>query len=84
MPHSFSSKILDIWLCLQMKHVQAHPEARSYRVKTIPSYPNLCFIFGKETSDGRYTRLAQAFDPSPAETVRMIGKLPFCIVFEIR
>jgi virulence-associated protein VapD len=57
----------DIW----NTYIQAHPEARSYRVKTIPSYPNLCFIFGKETSDGRYTRLAQAFDPSPAETVRM-------------
>ncbi|KAG7572100.1 Myb/SANT-like domain [Arabidopsis suecica] len=53
-------------------YIQAHPEARSYRVKTIPSYPNLCFIFGKETSDGRYTRLAQAFDPIPAETVQMI------------
>ncbi|EOA28611.1 hypothetical protein CARUB_v10024832mg [Capsella rubella] len=54
------------------KRDMAHPEARSYRVKTIPSYPNLCFIFGKETSDGRYTRLAQSFDPSPAENVRMI------------
>lgn len=66
-----------------MKCAQAHPEARSYRVKTIPSYPNLCFIFGKETSDGRYTRLAQAFDPSPAETVLMIGKLLYSVVFEI-
>ncbi|ESQ46521.1 hypothetical protein EUTSA_v10000052mg [Eutrema salsugineum] len=53
-------------------YIQAHPEARSYRVKTISTYPNLCFIFGKEMSDGRYTRLAQAFDPSPAETVLMI------------
>ncbi|XP_010417250.1 PREDICTED: L10-interacting MYB domain-containing protein-like isoform X1 [Camelina sativa] len=53
-------------------YIQAHPEARSYRVKTIPSYPNLCFIFGKEMSDGRYTRLAQAFDPSPAETALLI------------
>ncbi|CAA7032961.1 unnamed protein product [Microthlaspi erraticum] len=53
-------------------YIQAHPEARSYRVKTIPSYPNLCFIFGKEVADGRYTRLAQAADHSPAETMRMI------------
>lgn len=63
-----------------MKRVQGHPEARPYRVKTIPIYPNLCFIFGKQMSDGRYTRLAQAFDPTPAETVRIIGKLLF--IFE--
>ncbi|KAJ4900858.1 Uncharacterized protein Rs2_14809 [Raphanus sativus] len=49
----------------------AHPEARAYRVKTIPIYPNLCFTFGKEVSDERYTRLAQAFDPTPAETLRI-------------
>lgn len=67
-----------------MEHVQAHPEARSYRVKTIPSYPNLCFIFGKEMSDGRYTRLAQAFDPSSAEPVLMIGKLLYSMVFEVQ
>ncbi|CAG7907160.1 unnamed protein product [Brassica rapa] len=52
-------------------YIKGHPEARPYRVKTIPIYPNLCFIFGKEVSDGRYTRLAQAFDPTPAETVRI-------------
>lgn len=63
-----------------MKRVQGHPEARPYRVKTIPIYPNLCFIFGKEVSDGRYTRLAQAFDPTPAETVRITGKEVFLCV----
>ncbi|KAJ4872642.1 Uncharacterized protein Rs2_45690 [Raphanus sativus] len=58
-----------LWLVVEV--LQAHLEARAYRVKTIPIYPNLCFIFGKEVSDERYTRLAQAFDPTPAETLRI-------------
>ncbi|CAL9233942.1 unnamed protein product [Arabidopsis halleri] len=63
----------DTWnTYIQACHIIFFLRSQSYRVKTIPSYPNLCFIFGKETSDGRYTRLAQAFDPIPAETVQMI------------
>ncbi|KAF3577412.1 hypothetical protein DY000_02034382 [Brassica cretica] len=33
-------------------YIKGHPEARPYRVKTIPIYPNLCFIFESESEDG--------------------------------
>ncbi|KAF8400481.1 hypothetical protein HHK36_013779 [Tetracentron sinense] len=43
-------------------YTKAHPDARSYRVKTVPSYNKLCVIYGKESSDGRYNRLARNID----------------------
>ncbi|XP_010548574.1 PREDICTED: L10-interacting MYB domain-containing protein [Tarenaya hassleriana] len=54
-------------------YIQAHPEARSYRVKMVPSYQKMCLIFGKEMPDRRYTHLAQAFEPNIAEAVTMTG-----------
>lgn len=42
-----------------MKYMQSHPDARSYRVKTVPSYHKLRVIFELEIGDGRYNRLAQ-------------------------
>lgn len=43
--------------------MQNHPDARSYRVKTIPGYNKLRVIFEEETYDGRYSRLACNSDP---------------------
>lgn len=42
--------------------MQAHPEARSYRVKTVPSYHKLCIIYGEDPFDGRYINLAGNLD----------------------
>ncbi|KAF3446171.1 hypothetical protein FNV43_RR11350 [Rhamnella rubrinervis] len=44
-------------------YTKAHPDARSYRVKTVPGYHKLCIIFGEESSDGRYNQLARNADP---------------------
>ncbi|KAJ8751788.1 hypothetical protein K2173_025974 [Erythroxylum novogranatense] len=49
-------------------YTKAHPDARSYRVKTVPSYQKLCIIFGQEICDGRYSRLAQG--------VGLYGEIP--------
>lgn len=38
--------------------MQAHPEARSLRVKTLPDYGKLCIIFGAKGTDTRYLYLA--------------------------
>lgn len=48
--------------------MQVRPDARSYRVKTVPGFHKLCIIFGEEHSDGRYGRLARDVDP--------VGELP--------
>ncbi|KAJ4952155.1 hypothetical protein NE237_028987 [Protea cynaroides] len=34
-------------------YLKAHPEARSYRTKTVPNYNDLCVIYGHPTIDGR-------------------------------
>ncbi|PON85084.1 Myb/SANT-like domain containing protein [Trema orientale] len=44
-------------------YIQVHPDARCYRVKTIPGFHKLCVIFGEEHSDGRYSRLARDAEP---------------------
>lgn len=56
-----------------MKCMQSHPDARSYRVKTVPSYHKLCVIFGQESCDGRYNRLAQNVGTDGDVTVLMTG-----------
>ncbi|KAJ0029852.1 hypothetical protein Pint_12524 [Pistacia integerrima] len=53
--------------------MQEHPDARSYRVKTVPSYLKLCVIFGEEIYDGRYNRLAQNIDSNCEIPVLMTG-----------
>ncbi|XP_008220650.1 PREDICTED: L10-interacting MYB domain-containing protein [Prunus mume] len=55
-------------------YVKNHPDARQYRVKTVPGYNKLCVIFGEENSDGRYSRLACNSDPC--------GELPFLMTGE--
>ncbi|XP_017983022.1 PREDICTED: L10-interacting MYB domain-containing protein isoform X1 [Theobroma cacao] len=54
-------------------YIKSHPDARSYRVKTVPSYHKLCVIFGQESCDGRYNRLAQNVGTDGDVTVLMTG-----------
>lgn len=45
-------------------YLKVHPDARSYRVKMVPSYHKLCIIYGQERSDQRYSCLARNADPN--------------------
>lgn len=54
-------------------YTTAHPDTRSYRVKTVPSYHKLCIIYGQDTSDGKYSRLARNVDPDGEVPLLMIG-----------
>ncbi|KAK3211208.1 hypothetical protein Dsin_015914 [Dipteronia sinensis] len=54
-------------------YTKEHPDTRSYRVKTVPSYHKLCVIFGEEMSDGRYNRLAQNIDFNCEMPILMTG-----------
>lgn len=40
-------------------YIETHPDARSYRVKTMPNYHKLCTIYGQSSSEGRYSHLAR-------------------------
>lgn len=55
-------------------YTKAHPEARSLRVKTLPSYYKLCIIFGEESSDTRYIHLAHNADPISELPMLMTGE----------
>ncbi|KAA8525642.1 hypothetical protein F0562_007476 [Nyssa sinensis] len=55
-------------------YIKAHPDARSYRVKTVPSYQKLCVIYGQDNSDGRYSRLARNVEPDSEFPLLMIGE----------
>ncbi|GAV80076.1 Myb_DNA-bind_3 domain-containing protein [Cephalotus follicularis] len=55
-------------------YIEEHPDARSYRVKTVPSYHKLCVIFGEESSDRRFNRLSFDADPTGEIPVLMTGE----------
>lgn len=63
--------------------MQAHPEARSLRVKTLPDYWKLCVIFGAESSDARYVHLAHNADLS-SELPMYITGLFFTLLATLR
>ncbi|XP_035538979.1 L10-interacting MYB domain-containing protein isoform X2 [Juglans regia] len=60
--------------CVWDAYTKEHPDARSYRVKTLPSYHKLCAIFGEEHSDGRYSRLSRNEEPSGELPMLMTGE----------
>ncbi|XP_038682704.1 L10-interacting MYB domain-containing protein isoform X2 [Tripterygium wilfordii] len=35
------------------EYIKLHPDARSFRIKTIPYYNDLCLIYGKKTAEGK-------------------------------
>lgn len=55
-------------------YIKAHPDARSYRVKTVPSFHKLCVIYGQENYDGRYSRLARNVGSLSEIPVLMTGE----------
>ncbi|OVA18483.1 Myb/SANT-like domain [Macleaya cordata] len=44
----------DVW----DNYLKAHPEAQTFKTKTIPNYNDLCVIYGNETVNGRYNALS--------------------------
>ncbi|MBA0807037.1 hypothetical protein Gohar_022867 [Gossypium harknessii] len=52
-------------------YIKSHPDARSYRVKTVPSYHKLRVIFGQENCEVRYNRLTQKVGSDDDSTVLM-------------
>ncbi|XP_012446060.1 uncharacterized protein LOC105769755 isoform X1 [Gossypium raimondii] len=52
-------------------YIKSHPDARSYRVKTVPSYHKLRVIFGQENCEVRYNRLTQKVGTDDDSTVLM-------------
>ncbi|KAL8521813.1 hypothetical protein ACS0TY_012106 [Phlomoides rotata] len=43
-------------------YIKAHPDARSYRVKTVPCYHKLCVIYGQDKFDGSSSHLLDSID----------------------
>ncbi|KAK6137121.1 hypothetical protein DH2020_029130 [Rehmannia glutinosa] len=54
-------------------YIKAHPDARSYRVKTVPCYHKLCVIYGQDKFDGSYSRLADSIDSAIGTSFMKIG-----------
>ncbi|XVE97320.1 hypothetical protein REPUB_Repub03eG0009500 [Reevesia pubescens] len=43
-------------------YIKAHPDARSYKTKTVLNFNDLCLIYGYTTADGRYSRSSHDLD----------------------
>ncbi|KAL0323963.1 UNVERIFIED_CONTAM: hypothetical protein Scaly_2363400 [Sesamum calycinum] len=54
-------------------YIKAHPDARSYRVKTVPCYHKLCIIYGQDKFDASYSRLVGVLDPAVGTFCMKIG-----------
>ncbi|KAL0330883.1 UNVERIFIED_CONTAM: hypothetical protein Sangu_1633800 [Sesamum angustifolium] len=54
-------------------YIKAHPDARSYRVKTVPCYHKLCVIYGQDKFDASYSRLVGVLDPAVGTFCMKIG-----------
>lgn len=44
------------------EYLQAHPDARSYKTKSVQNFSDLCLIYGYTTADGRYSRSSHDVD----------------------
>lgn len=58
-------------------YMQVHPDARSYRVKSVLSSHKLCIIYGQDKFDGSYSRLLDSVDPATGTSCMKIGTLSF-------
>ncbi|KAL2489932.1 hypothetical protein Fot_43224 [Forsythia ovata] len=50
--------------CVWDAYIKAHPDARSYRVKTVPCYHKLCVIYRQDKLEGVYSSLADSISPT--------------------
>ncbi|KAI3966669.1 hypothetical protein MKW92_014092 [Papaver armeniacum] len=54
-------------------YLKLHPEARSYRTKTLPNYSNLGVVYGCEPATGRLNQLDQIHDSKDQEVKNEVG-----------
>ncbi|XP_042505006.1 uncharacterized protein LOC122081790 isoform X3 [Macadamia integrifolia] len=56
-------------------YLKIHPEARSYRTKTVLNYKDLCIIYGNETANGTVNRLVHDANLDSSTAVKVAGEL---------
>ncbi len=57
--------------------MQAYPDARSYKTKTVLNFSDLCLIYGYTTADGRYSRSSNDLDFDEEMQGVNMGMSPF-------